>query len=267
MELKRLIFVFTFSLFLIAASAIFFYLKTNKNTTKAQEPISKNQERKTNSEELTISPQIPKNKVIVDSATLSKNGFLVVRKIDDGQLSQIIEMSRPLTAGTHKNITISLGNADIGNSELIVMIYDDQENDGIFNDLDLPAINENGNMTARFVKTGKALPASLTEADSQMPAHNMPGMKEIVKVRYTDKGFIPDKIEISEGSMVEFKNESSVDMWVASADHPSHTKLPTFDQFRAFKKDAIYRYVFKKKGKWEFHDHISPSLGGEVVVL
>lgn len=257
--------IFIVLFIIVIGSAGFLYLGKSKNTTENKtKNISKSQESKTSSEDLVITPQIPQGKVTVTSATLSKNGFVVVRQMDDGKLSQIIEMSKPLKTGTSKDITISLGDADVKNKELIVMIYEDYANDGIFNDLDMPAIDKNGFMIARYVQTGKPLPSTITEADA--PVMNMPGMKTMAKVRYTDKGFVPDKIEVPVNSMVEFINESSKDMWVASVPHPQHTKLPTFDQFRLYKKGAIYRYVFDKKGTWEYHDHINPSAGGVVNV-
>ncbi len=231
--------------------------KMNENNTNAQMSNS-------NLEALIVAPQTPIDKVVVESVTLQKDGFVVVRQIDDGKVSQIIEMSRPLKKGTNKNIPIPLGSVDVKGKELVVMIYEDYDDDGIFNDLDMPALSEEGLTTARFVATGKPVPTSMTEAD--MPAMKMDGMKSMEKVRYTDTGFVPDRIEVNVGDMVEFVNESSTDMWVASVPHPAHTKLPTFDQFRLYKKGAIYRFVFEKKGTWEYHDHISPSLGGRVIV-
>lgn len=261
---KRVLFIFI--LLLVLTPAIFLYMKTNDKGVKAQETSSEKQDSKSSLKNLIIAPQTPKDKVIVESATLQKNGFLIVRQMDDGKLSQVIEMSQPLKAGTHKDISINLGSADITNKELIVMIYEDYANDTIFNDLDMPALNEDGNMTARFVKTGKPLPTNITEGESAGMAHNMAGAKTMAKVRYTDKGFVPDKVEVPVGSTVEFINDSSTSMWVASMAHPAHTILPTFDQFRAYKKGAIYRYVFDKKGTWEYHDHINPARGGVVVV-
>lgn len=262
---KRVFFVLT--LLLVLVPAVFIYMKVNDKEIKAQETTPDKKESQVNSGDLVVSPQTPQDKVTVESATLQKNGFLVVRQMDDGQLSQVIEMSQPLTAGTHKNIPINLGSAEVTNKELIVMIYEDYANDKVFNDLDMPALNENGNMTARYLKTGKPLPSTITEGEAVgAMAHNMAGMKSMAKVRYTDKGFTPNKIDVEAGSMVEFINASNMDMWVASVPHPQHSKLPTFDQFRLYKKGAIYRYVFDKKGTWEYHDHINPTAGGVVVV-
>lgn len=265
--MKRRLF-FVLILLLVLTPVSFFYMKFNNIGIKAQENTSNKQENKTNTEDLIVTPQNPTNKVTVESVTLKKDGFAVVRQMDDGKLSQVIEMSQPLKVGTHKNIPISLGSADITNKELIVMIYEDYADDGVFNDLDMPALNENGFMTARFVKTGEPLPANITEGESTggMMGMNMPGMKAMEKVRYTDKGFTPNKTEVPVGSMVEFINDSSMDMWVASVPHPQHSKLPTFDQFRLYKKGATYRYVFDKKGTWEYHDHINPTAGGVVTV-
>lgn len=259
--------IFIVAVLLLAVIVLGFqYWRGDESDTNAQK--KQIQQDKEAAELLIVAPQTPTDKIIVESVTLQKDGFLVARQMDDGKLSQIIEISQPLKKGTHKNIPINLGSVDIADKELIVMIYEDYSNDSVFNDLDMPVLNEEGLMTARYVKTGKALPASIMEADdpSKTAMMNMPGMRAMVKVRYTDKGFVPDKIEINAGDMVEFINESSTDMWVASMPHPAHTKLPTFDQFRLYKKGGVYRYIFEKKGTWEYHDHINPARGGVVTV-
>lgn len=265
MKGKTIVIVSLLLLVVIASGLL--YLMANKDGIKAQETTQGKQESNVNLEDLVVSPQTPTDKVIVEKVKLSKKGFLVAREMEGDKLSQVIEISKPLDAGTHNNIEIPLGTADVKGKELIAMIYEDYENDGVFNDFDQPALDENGNMTARYVKTGKPLPATITEGDSMSAVgHSMKGMKSSVKVRYTDKGFVPEKIEVEAGSMVQFVNDSSKVMWVASAPHPQHTKLPTFDQFKPIKKGAIYRYVFDKKGIWDYHDHINPSAGGVVTV-
>ncbi len=251
-------------LLIVVGSVVFLFISSNKNILAQKNNKSNKSIYKDN---INISPQTVNDRVTVNSATLSKDGFVVVREMEGDKLSQIVEISKPLKSGTHKNISVLLGNAKIGNSELIVMIYEDYGHDGIFNDFDMPAINSDGFMTASYVKTGKPLPAIITEDSSSVPSHNMPGMQGMVKVRYTDKGFVPDKFEVPAGTMVEFINDSSTVMWVASAPHPQHTDLPTFDQFKSTKKGSIYRYVFDKKGTWGFHDHITPNRGGMVTVI
>ncbi len=260
---QRIFFVIFISVLLFGG---LLYLSRNKNTIISKSSTNQ-QDGKSITVDLVVVPQAPTDKVLVESATFTKDSYLVVREMEGNKLSQVVEISAPLKPGTFKNIPIPLGGADIKGKELIVMVYDDQSNDGIFNDFDLPTIDENGRLIARYVKTGQPLPESISEEDaSGGMQHSMAGMASMEKVKYTDKGFVPDKIKVPVGSLVEFKNESSKDMWVASAPHPSHVKLPTFDQFKSYKKGRVYRYVFDKKGTWEYHDHINPGAGGVVTV-
>jgi plastocyanin len=250
-------------LFIVGAIVAGYFAKNSISLNKSE--IKKSQKENVASKDLIkISPQKVTDSVFIDSATISKNGFVVVREVNDSKVSQVIEMSRPLKVGLNKDIKINLGNADVKNKELVVMLYEDYGNDGIFNDLDMPLLDSEGITTANFISTGEKVPSEMTEAE--MEGMNMPGMKAMVKVRYTNKGFSPDKINIKVGDMVEFVNESDTQMWAASMPHPQHSKLPTFDQFKAYKKGAIYRYVFDKKGTWEYHDHLNPSAGGVVNV-
>lgn len=267
MKLKPFIFIFFLFVLITAAGLLYLNASSDKGNSKKEVTQTKEESNSKSSYNLNVAPQTPGGEVIVESATVSKASYLVIRELVDGKLGQVIEISAPIKAGTHTNVPIPIGNADIKDKELIVMIYDDQSNDGNFNDFDQPTIDENGSMIARYVKTGKPLAANLAESDAPgMMGHNMAGMASMEKVKYTDKGFVPEKLEVPGGSMVEFVNESSTDMWVASAPHPQHTDLPTFDQFKPTKKGTVYRYVFDKKGQWKYHDHINPSLGGVVTV-
>ena len=208
-------------------TGFYFYNKQDATTPKNQEVAI-----------LMVQPQNPKGSVTVESAKLDKSGYLVIREVVGNRLGQIIEISSLLNPGLHQNIKISLGETDIRNKELIVMIYEDQ-GDKSFNDLDMPFINSEGYVTASYVSTGKPLPQEITEGESNMAGHNMPGMEGMKRVRYTNKGFIPPSIRVASGTMVEFINESDEEMWVASNEHPSHEKLSTFDQFRGSKKGSI----------------------------
>ncbi len=90
--------------------------------------------------DIKISPQqVTNNEVTIDSVTLPKNGFAVVRMVEGERLSQVVEISKILEPGTHNNIKISWDPTlvDVGSNDLIVMIYEDS-GDGIFNDDDIP---------------------------------------------------------------------------------------------------------------------------------
>lgn len=213
---------------------------------------------------LKVSPQSPVDTVFVDKVVIPKDGWVVARGIEAERLGQIIEISPFLTAGTHIEVTVPFGDFYNG-EEVVLMLYEDN-GDGVFNDLDLPLLNADGRMTAVYARSGEVLPANITAAGDTTMSHSMPGMSAMVQIRYTDEGYVPKRIEVPVGTMVEFVNESSRDMWVASDMHPTHDRLSTFDQFRPYGAGAVYRYTFDKAGIWPYHDHLAPVQVGELVV-
>lgn len=86
-------------------------------------------------------------------------------------------------------------------------------------------------------------------------------------VTYTDSGFGPASITITQGAAVTFVNESSRSMWVASAVHPTHQLLPGFDQLTSVARNGTYEYTFTKVGTWKYHNHMNPADTGSVVVV
>ena len=85
-------------------------------------------------------------------------------------------------------------------------------------------------------------------------------------VTYTDSGFSPSSLTIKNGQTVTFKNESSGDMWVASAPHPTHTDYPEFDAKKSYSKGESYSLIFTRIGTWRYHNHMKPSNFGSVTV-
>ena len=85
-------------------------------------------------------------------------------------------------------------------------------------------------------------------------------------VTYVDNKFSPKEIVVSQGQIVRFVNESSGNMWVASAVHPSHTVLPEFDDKKSVGAGENYEFTFTEAGKWKYHNHLNPSKGGTVTV-
>lgn len=213
---------------------------------------------------LIVQPQSGADTVQADRVTLTEGGFLAVRAVDNNRLGQIVEISEYLAPGTHNNLSIPLGEFYDGGEELIVMMYEDAGNDKIFNDLDQPYA-EDGIPVAVYVATGQPVPESvvINTTAQGIPLMNMGTMEFIT---YTDNGFEPKDVTVSLGTMVHFVNESSIDMWVASDDHPAHTDLPTFDQFKGGKPGEQFVYVFDQVGEWKYHDHLNPTAGGTIVV-
>ena len=103
-----------------------------------------------------------------------------------------------------------------------------------------------------------------------------------VTVMYTETGFSPASVSIVEGQTVKWINQSSGEMWVASAVHPTHavydgtTKnahcvagytgpLP-FDACESAGPGESYSFTFTKAGTWKYHGHVNAAMVGTVVV-
>lgn len=85
-------------------------------------------------------------------------------------------------------------------------------------------------------------------------------------VTYGAGGFSPATITIKKGQEVVFKNESGKQMWVASDDHPSHLIYPEFDTKKGLVNGSSYEFTFDKLGTWHYHDHLTSSRTGIVIV-
>ncbi len=91
-------------------------------------------------------------------------------------------------------------------------------------------------------------------------------------VRYDGATFSPQVIRVKNGTKVYFINESDGEqpMYIASDDHPTHEKYTGFDaaamngKFPATGEN--FEFVFKKSGRWGYHDHNLPPATGTVIV-
>ncbi len=99
-----------------------------------------------------------------------------------------------------------------------------------------------------------------------MPVADKGGVSTRTVVAYSDSGFGPMEVTITEGSTVTFVNESNRSMWVASAVHPTHSLLPGFDQLTSVARGGTYEYTFTKVGTWKYHNHMFPSDTATVIV-
>lgn len=96
-------------------------------------------------------------------------------------------------------------------------------------------------------------------------------------VSFNGTSFSPAEVRIAKGGTVSWINASDKDMWVGSAAHPSHTvysgtslrehcaegATPSFDQCQG---GTNYSFTFEKTGTWGYHDHLTPSATGKVIV-
>lgn len=97
-----------------------------------------------------------------------------------------------------------------------------------------------------------------------------------VTISYTNAGFGPSTVTIKKGQTVRFKNDSTTEVWPASAVHPTHSVYPqksasdclgsSFDACRGLKAGEFWDFTFNEVGEWAFHDHLHASKFGKVVV-
>lgn len=79
--------------------------------------------------------------------------------------------------------------------------------------------------------------------------------------------FEPNSLTVQKNTKVIFKNEDSKPHWPASDVHPIHSIYPEFDPQQAIDSGKGWSFIFDKVGNWRFHDHLSPSLRGEIRVV
>lgn len=106
------------------------------------------------------------------------------------------------------------------------------------------------------------------------------GIVMTAEVIYTDSGFSPKELNVTKGTTVIFKNESSSNFWPASAMHPTHIVYPgsdikkcgtseennIFDACKGILPGGSYSFIFDEIGKWGYHDHLRASNFGSIVV-
>ncbi len=118
-----------------------------------------------------------------------------------------------------------------------------------------------------------AVPTSEAAEMAETPAAPV---QETHTVTYRGDGFSPAAMEIQTGETVTFVNASSHGMWVASADHPTHTRYPektaadckgsAFDQCTASAAGTSWSFTFNQAGSWIYHNHTQASHRGTIIV-
>ena len=93
-------------------------------------------------------------------------------------------------------------------------------------------------------------------------------------IKITSTGFEPKTLTVKAGTTVTFVNEDSNKHWPASAMHPTHNVYPEsggcigskFDACKGLEQGESFSFTFNEKGSWKYHDHLSVSSTGTVVV-
>ena len=126
------------------------------------------------------------------------------------------------------------------------------------------------------------------EAQAPMPVLNTETLETIVTptekaanvITYNDTGYSPSTLTVKLGTTIAFKNESTKNMWPASAIHPTHTAYSgttmsehcpdlsnsAFDACQGIPPGESWSFTFEKIGEWKYHDHLTPSYLGKITV-
>lgn len=114
-----------------------------------------------------------------------------------------------------------------------------------------------------LVRTKEPLPAPSQTNQTGTPTNTVATAPTVI---YTNGGFSPAELTVKVGTAVTFINQSDAPMWVASANHPSHTLYPEFDAKASVTKGGSYSFTFDKVGTHPYHNHILLGKYGKIIV-
>src|SRR3989344_3271364 len=135
------------------------------------------------------------------------------------------------------------------------------------------ALSEEGNTTDTSGTAGVGARADVEIGGSNNEESTAP---MTASVTYTSGGFSPSTITIKKGGTVTWKNQGGGEMWVASAQHPTHTAydgttreehcVAGSNSFDQCVNGSAYSFIFDKAGTWRYHNHSNSSHFGTVIV-
>ena len=99
-------------------------------------------------------------------------------------------------------------------------------------------------------------------------------------VEISSSGFSPSPLTINAGDTVRFLAVDNSNRWPASAFHPTHTAYPgsninkcgtaeesmIFDSCKGIPNGQSFSFTFTEIGTWYYHDHLSTSKTGAIIV-
>ncbi len=129
----------------------------------------------------------------------------------------------------------------------------------------VPLTNTNAGNTNSSVNVNQQVVSNTnTSANINVPAANS-NTSQTESVSITSQGFSPQSVTVKAGTIVTWTNNSLGTARVASDPHPTHTDLPGLDS-GILNPGASYSFTFIQIGRWGYHDHLSPSVTGTVIV-
>jgi plastocyanin len=85
-------------------------------------------------------------------------------------------------------------------------------------------------------------------------------------IRITEDGFQSSSLKIKAGTAVVWTNDDTEPHRIASNPYPTHKDLPSLDSKSNIDTNGTYRYTFKQKGTFGYHDELNPEINGTIIV-
>ncbi|MSU73850.1 hypothetical protein EXS56_01790 [Candidatus Kaiserbacteria bacterium] len=141
-----------------------------------------------------------------------------------------------------------------------------------------PALSDDGTSAAADIAEDNGVQQAPMPVIGSTTTETVVSAPTSATITYNGSTFSPQEVTIKKGGTVTWKNTSGSNMWVASAQHPSHvvysgtsrqehcpdTSGTAFDQCVG---GGDYSFTFTKTGTWGYHDHLNASLFGKVNVV
>lgn len=104
-------------------------------------------------------------------------------------------------------------------------------------------------------------------AQTETPAAEEPApIADSLTVTYDGNTFTPAAVTVKPGTKVNFVNQSTNPMWVASDPHPVHTDFSAFDAQKSLGQGQTYSFTFEKPGEYGYHNHLNSGSTGTITV-
>ena len=116
-------------------------------------------------------------------------------------------------------------------------------------------------------RLGFSLATLLVLSIAIVPTVSLAGSTAAAVIQMTDKGLVPNDLQVQRGTTVFFLNTGKYTHWPASNNHPSHEMYPGFDSRETIQPGTSWQFKFDKLGTWKMHDHLNPGFEAEITVV
>lgn len=109
-------------------------------------------------------------------------------------------------------------------------------------------------------------PAALAPSQSTVGNPVPTPSESAIIIEYKNGAFAPSEARVTVGGTVTFKNSGPDSVWPASDIHPTHLLCPGFDARRALSPGQSWSFTFREAKTCPFHNHLSATEIGRIVI-